>query len=102
MHRRGFLGGLLALAAPAIIRTPGLLMPVKQFDSGMRLLTNCGVWEALHPFGLPPLKQEGALVAFDNPGPWRFEGETYLQMRQRFSRVIREGVSPWRGNYAEV
>lgn len=33
IRRRGFLGGLLAggvlLAAPAIIRTPGLLMPVK-------------------------------------------------------------------------
>lgn len=30
MNRRGFLGGLLtALAAPAIIRTPGLLMPVR-------------------------------------------------------------------------
>jgi len=27
LNRRGFLGGLLA--APAIIRTPGLLMPVK-------------------------------------------------------------------------
>lgn len=28
MNRRGLLGGLLvALAAPAIIRTPGLLMP---------------------------------------------------------------------------
>lgn len=29
MNRRGFLGGLLTLAAPAIIRTPGLLMPVR-------------------------------------------------------------------------
>jgi hypothetical protein len=30
MNRRGFLGGLLAtLAAPAIIRTSGLLMPVR-------------------------------------------------------------------------
>lgn len=30
LRRRGFLGGMLAaLAAPAIIRTPGLLMPVK-------------------------------------------------------------------------
>lgn len=28
MNRRGFLGGLLALAAPAVITTPGLLMPV--------------------------------------------------------------------------
>jgi hypothetical protein len=32
MNRRGFLGGLLvSLAAPAIIRTPGLLMPVRKF-----------------------------------------------------------------------
>ncbi|TXH08099.1 MAG: hypothetical protein E6R03_18520 [Hyphomicrobiaceae bacterium] len=30
MKRRGFLGGLLAAAvAPAIIRTPGLIMPIK-------------------------------------------------------------------------
>jgi hypothetical protein len=30
VNRRGFLGGLLvALAAPVVIRTPGLLMPVK-------------------------------------------------------------------------
>jgi hypothetical protein len=30
MNRRGFLGGLLALGvAPAIIRTPGLLMPIR-------------------------------------------------------------------------
>jgi hypothetical protein len=29
LRRRGFLGGLAALAAPAIIRTPGLLMPVR-------------------------------------------------------------------------
>ena len=28
--RRGFLFGLGALAAPAIIKTPGLLMPIKQ------------------------------------------------------------------------
>lgn len=30
MNRRGFLGGLIAAAvAPAIIRTPGLIMPIK-------------------------------------------------------------------------
>ena len=29
MNRRALLGGLLALAAPAVIRTPGLLMPVR-------------------------------------------------------------------------
>jgi len=29
MQRRSLIGGLLALAAPAIIRTPGLLMRVK-------------------------------------------------------------------------
>lgn len=33
IERRGFIGGLIAaLAAPAIIRTPGLLMPVRSFD----------------------------------------------------------------------
>ena len=31
MNRRGFLGGLLA--APAIIRTPGLLMPVRPLEA---------------------------------------------------------------------
>jgi hypothetical protein len=29
VDRRSFVGGLLALAMPAIIRTPGLLMPIK-------------------------------------------------------------------------
>ena len=29
MNRRSLIGGLLALAAPAVIRTPGLLMPVR-------------------------------------------------------------------------
>lgn len=29
MNRRGFLGGLFALAAPAVIRMPGLLMPIR-------------------------------------------------------------------------
>jgi hypothetical protein len=36
MNRRGFLGGLVALAAPAIIRTPGLLMPVRVIVSAPR------------------------------------------------------------------
>lgn len=30
--RRSFLTGLAVLAMPAVIRTPGLLMPVKSFD----------------------------------------------------------------------
>ena len=29
LSRRGLFGGLLALAAPAVIRTPGLLMAIK-------------------------------------------------------------------------
>lgn len=33
--RRGFLTGLLALAAPAIIRTPGLLMPLSAAKPGL-------------------------------------------------------------------
>jgi hypothetical protein len=35
MQRRGFLKGLLA--APAIIRSPGLLMPIKPLAYGWRL-----------------------------------------------------------------
>jgi hypothetical protein len=33
LKRRAMFGGLIALAAPAIIRTPGLLMPIKMFAS---------------------------------------------------------------------
>lgn len=29
LSRRGFIGGLIAVAAPAVITTPGLLMPVR-------------------------------------------------------------------------
>lgn len=39
ISRRGILGGLLAgLAAPVIIRTPGLLMPIKPLRSGSGIL----------------------------------------------------------------
>ena len=31
MNRRALIGGLLALAALAVIRTPGLLMPVRDY-----------------------------------------------------------------------
>ena len=34
MNRRGFLGGLIGLAAPTIIRTPGLLMPIRSLQLG--------------------------------------------------------------------
>lgn len=34
MNRRSFLFGLTAFAAPAIIRTPGLLMPIKALAVG--------------------------------------------------------------------
>lgn len=40
LARRGLLGGALALlAAPAIIRTPGLLMPVRPVLTAHRFLT---------------------------------------------------------------
>jgi hypothetical protein len=50
--RRGFLGGLLF--APAIIRTPGLLMPVKSMPRPVRYLP------------LPPLRLEGTSIEYDN------------------------------------
>ena len=44
MNRRSFLTTLAcALAAPAIIRTPGLLMPVKVLDAGGWLTENTKV-----------------------------------------------------------
>lgn len=51
MLRRNFLAGLAILAAPAIVRTPGLLMPVRVVPRNVALqLAPDGAWEA---FGLP-------------------------------------------------
>jgi hypothetical protein len=63
MNRRGFLGSLItALAAPAIIRTPGLLMAVKPlpFD-----LDEMVVRATERYLPLPQLRIEGDHVAFD-------------------------------------
>lgn len=59
LNRRSFVSGLLvALAAPAIVRTPGLLMPVKPlvvpmpyegYGGGFSILRNGTVNEALRP-----------------------------------------------------
>lgn len=54
MNRRGFLGGLLAAAvAPAIIRTPGLIMPIKPalvpVRCSMMLRTNGGSFIPVEP-----------------------------------------------------
>jgi hypothetical protein len=52
--RRSFLTGLGALiASPAVIRTPGLLMPVRA------LVKPAGY------FGLATVKREGELIAYD-------------------------------------
>ena len=60
--RRGLFGGAFAaLAAPAIIRTPGLLMPVKRLLSANEVIP-------LRYLGLSALKVEGASTAFDNSG----------------------------------
>lgn len=56
IRRRGFLAGFaVALAAPAIIRSPGILMPIKP----LRLN---------RIFELPPMKAEGSRVIFDENG----------------------------------
>lgn len=47
--RRSVLAGLAALAAPAIIRTPGLLMPVKAIEL---LPLNCGPFETVYTLDL--------------------------------------------------
>lgn len=51
MNRRGFLGGLLAaVAAPAVITTPGLLMPVST-----RIVRAYDVWNDTMPMRLDVL-----------------------------------------------
>jgi hypothetical protein len=53
LSRRGLFGGLAALAAPAIIRTPGLLMPIKRLatnDPSVWILTR-GQWYIASPGG---------------------------------------------------
>lgn len=55
LKRRSLLGGLLGvLAAPAIVRTPGILMPIRPAKP-----------EPIHGLGLAPLKVEGAETDFD-------------------------------------
>lgn len=50
MNRRGFLGGLItSLAAPAIIRTPGLLMPIKS-----PLVDILSEWLSVNPASFVP------------------------------------------------
>ena len=65
ISRRGILGGLLAgLAAPAIIRTPGLLMAVKPMPPEGFLVRD--FLTEVTGFGLPPLKIEGQTQAYDH------------------------------------
>ena len=75
MNRRGFLAGLLA--APAIIRTPGLLMPVsRKFGATTYLPSrihgdddfttdNLLVRATERWLPIPPLKIEGGRFFFD-------------------------------------
>lgn len=80
MNRRSFLLGLAAGLAPAIIRTPGLLMPVRalavpngrwspaawsreQFERG--LIVSQEEMEESLGFGLAQLKTEGDRIAYD-------------------------------------
>ncbi|SRR6266699_1426133 len=64
MERRGFLKGILALGvAPAIITTPGLLMPLRGIARVDELGLAC-VPEELTGFGLAEIKTEGGAIAY--------------------------------------
>lgn len=50
ISRRALITGFASLiAAPAVIRTPGLLMPVKAFDAGWRELGTAYWWPPFNP-----------------------------------------------------
>lgn len=82
LTRRTLFGGMLAtLAAPAIIRTPGLLMPVKQWDM-LRPAPLLGETSIITLYGTCTgasviLPDTPAVVANngDNPVQFYFEGQ---------------------------
>jgi hypothetical protein len=69
--RRGFLGGLVvALAAPAIIRTPGLLMPVRAtiFKAAQDGQSTLRHWPNNYVVGFDPAlgPDRGSVVVFES------------------------------------
>lgn len=67
MNRRGFLTGLLA--APVVITTPGLLMPVKPVLDTSYILTVTGVYES--PGWVMVHHDEGMTITQTAPGVWQ-------------------------------
>jgi hypothetical protein len=60
VERRGFLKGILALSiAPAVITTPGLLMPVRSIITPLRCEPK------ILGFGLAMAKAEGSILEYD-------------------------------------
>lgn len=80
LERRSFIRGMLGLlAAPAIIRTPGLLMPVKRVlcpdepvpffvSSSVQIgsITTNGTWTAYNTYTDPLLRSAGPYLTFSD------------------------------------
>lgn len=75
------LGGLLALAAPAIVRTPGLLMPV-------RSARGIEAWKYSRANFLT-----AEYAWFDLTAPWPTPENIAM---------VRRAIADWRGSYHEV
>ena len=78
IHRRGLLAGLGALlAAPAIIRTPGLLMPVRPVVVSLDELLNADdlnkIWNDWYSQVLANLSREQHEVTERSRVEWRRE-----------------------------
>lgn len=87
IRRRGLLRGLLA--APVVIRTPGLLMAIKPLAGldagGIPVIVEFD--PSVHAFGLPQLRIVGVPTAFDTALAQSFQQSRHIAA----ARVLAHG-----------
>lgn len=108
LKRRSFVGGLLALAAPAIIRVPGLLMPVRAAkrvlepidDPAMGLAERYSIgwadWRGM--WGNDPGDMDGFAFAPDDRASVTDRNVDLAQARMRRLRDLEQQIADAFGN----